>query len=198
MLRLRVGFALAVLALAAGALSAQKSNPKTKVTSNRSGQWIGFGFGIGVPHVGCDICTSSRPGSLSGYVKVGGTLSRKVLLGVESDGWIHNSDEVDEYLLGLAGMVYYYPNPKKRLFYKAGLGGLRFQMDDGPNRLSSMAFGINLGAGYDYPYSRSVSFSPFVTVFVASLGGGIEFNGEPAVESNSLILLQLGMGVTWH
>lgn len=191
---LRVGFALAALALAAGALPAQRS----KVTANRSGQWIGFGFGPGVSRVGCDICTSSRPGSISGYFKAGGTLSRKVLLGVETDGWIHNSDAVDEYLVGLAGEVYFYPNPRKRLFYKAGLGVMRFQMDDGQNRISSTAFGANLGAGYDLPYSRAVSFTPFASIFVASLGGGIEFNGDRIIDGNSLMLIQLGMGVTWH
>jgi len=183
-----------VLTFAAGALAAQRA----KTGANRSGQWLGFGLGPGVSRVGCDICTSSRPGSISGYFKVGGTLSRRLLLGLETDGWIHNAGGVDEYLVGLAGQLYYYPNPRKRLFYKAGLGVLRFQMDDGPNRLGSTAFGANLGAGYDLPFSPSISFTPFASVFVASFGGGIKFNGDRILNGNSLMLIQMGIGVTWH
>jgi hypothetical protein len=194
MLRLRVAFALAALALAGGSLAAQR----TKANANRSGQWIGFGLGAGVGRVGCDICVSSRPGSISGYFKVGGTLNRKLLLGAEVDGWFHNAGGVGEYLVGLAAELYYYPNPRKRLFYKAGLGMLRYQTDDGPNRLSSTAFGANFGAGYDIPFSRSVSFTPFASLWVASPGGEINYNGEPIVSDISLMLIQAGIGVSWH
>jgi hypothetical protein len=190
---LRVGFVIAALALAAGSLAAQ-----TGTRSNRSGQWLGVGIGSGWGRVTCTVCDANRGGSLSGYLRVGGTVNRRFLLGVESDAWMRSVDNVDHFMIGVAAQLYYYPNPRKRLFYKAGLGMMMYQADDGPGRVTSRAFGPNLGAGYDLPISPSVSFTPFASVFVASLGGKIKFNGETFRDDGGLTLIQLGMGVTWH
>jgi len=54
----------------------------------REGFWIGFGFGYGTAGLTCDACGSTtREGSASGYVKLGGTLNKSVLLGGEVDAW---------------------------------------------------------------------------------------------------------------
>ena len=54
----------------------------------REGFWIGFGFGYGTAGLTCDDCGSTtREGSASGYVKLGGTLNKSVLLGGEVDAW---------------------------------------------------------------------------------------------------------------
>jgi hypothetical protein len=189
----RLAVALAAVILATGSLAAQ-----SRPASNRSGQWLGFGLGLGMGRVSCAICNTNRNTSISGYFKAGGTLNRRFLLGVEGDGWTRAQDDVDEHLLGLAVQLFYYPNPRKRLFYKAGVGAMLHQMDDGPTRLSTAAFGPTLGAGYDLPVSPTVSFSPFASVFVASLGGKIKANGETVRNDVSLMLIQLGVGVTWH
>lgn len=194
MLGLRVGFAIAALVFTSGSVAAQRATP----ASNRGGQWLGFGLGTGMGRVSCPICETSRHMSVSGYAKAGGTLSRKFLLGVETDGWMRSNDDVDEFLLGVAAQLYYYPNQRKRLFYKVGLGVMLYQIDDGPGRLTSTAFGPNLGAGYDLPISPSVSFTPFASVFVASLGGEIKFNGDRIRDDIGLTLIQVGVGVTWH
>lgn len=194
MLRLRVGFALAALLIAAGSLAAQRASPG----ANRSGQWLGFGLGTGMGRVSCAICEPNRHTSISGYVKAGGTLSRRFLLGLEADGWMRTSASVDEFLIGLAAQLYHYPNPRKRLFYKAGFGVMLFQIDDGAGRLTTTAFGPSLGAGYDLPISPSVSLSPFASVFVASLGGEIKFNGDRIRDDVGLMLIQVGVGVSWH
>ncbi len=196
MLRLRLVFALIAFALTAGSLAAQKQ--KTKANPNRSGQWIGFGIGPGVGRVGCDICETNRRTSFSGYFKAGGTLSRRWLLGVETDVWMRGANGVNELLAGLAGEFYFYPNPHKRLFYKGGPGVLFYQATDGDGRLSSTAFGVNFGAGYDMPMNKSVSWTPFVSLWIASFGSGINFNGEPVLDGVSLMLFQTGVGVSWH
>ena len=185
--------ALAAVFLGTGSLAAQ-----SRTVSNRSGQWLGFGLGLGMGRVSCAICNTNRNTSISAYFKAGGTLNRRFLLGVEGDGWTRAEDNVDEHLLGLAVQLFYYPNPRKRLFYKVGLGAMLHQMDDGPTRLSTAAFGPSLGAGYDLPVSPTVSFSPFASVFVASMGGKIRANGETVRNDVALMLIQLGVGVTWH
>jgi len=52
----------------------------------RKGFWIGFGGGYGSADIHCDGCDGDRQGSFTGSFKLGGTLSDKVLLGVESNG----------------------------------------------------------------------------------------------------------------
>src|SRR2546430_9543539 len=82
------------------ALSAQ--HPQT-----RKGFWIGFGLGYG--SLSCTGCSST--GGVSGYLKLGGTVSPHLLLGGETNGWTKN---VNGYTLtaGNASFVaYYYPNP---------------------------------------------------------------------------------------
>ena len=191
-----VGLAFAILALGLGTGVAFGQAPAPR--SNRSGQWLGFGLGAGVGRVSCAICQTNRHGSVAGYVRAGGTLSRRFLVGLEANGWTHNVDNVDEFLLGVAAQLIHYPNPRKRLYYKAGLGVMMYHADDGPNRIASTAVGPVLGAGYDLPASPSVSFTPFASVFVASLGGEIKFNGDNIRDDVGLMLMQLGVGVTWH
>jgi hypothetical protein len=185
---------LGALALVVVALPASAQQPAPR----RAGQWMGFGIGSGFGRVSCAICEANRHGSVSGYLRGGGTLSRRLLLGLEANGWTRSNDGVDEYLLGLSGAVYWYPNPRRRLYYKAGIGVMRYQIDDGPGRLSSTAFGPSLGAGYDIPLSASVSLTPFASWTIASVGGKIKFNGSTARNDVGLMLIQVGLGLTWH
>jgi hypothetical protein len=178
--------------LAAAPLASQQPAPR------RGGQWLGIGVGSGFGRVSCPICQANRKGSISGYVKAGGTLNRRTLLGMEADGWMRSDDGADELMVALAGSVYWYPNARKRLFYKAGIGVMHYKTDDGPNRLTSTAFGPQLGAGYDVPIGPAVSVTPFANWLIASLGGELTFNGERFRDDVGLMLLQLGVGVTWH
>src|SRR5437867_6722771 len=53
-------------------------------TQEREGFWIGFGAGYGSANAKCDHCVATgREGGLAGFLKLGGTLNRKVLLGAE-------------------------------------------------------------------------------------------------------------------
>jgi hypothetical protein len=60
----------------------------------RKGFWIGFGGGYGSADIHCDGCDGDRQGSFTGSFKLGGTLSDKVLLGVESNGWFKEEEGV--------------------------------------------------------------------------------------------------------
>jgi len=175
-------------------LAAQQSAPPAR----RSGQWLGFGLGTGIGRVSCPICIANRGASVSGYLKGGGTLSRRMLLGLEANGWMRSAGGADELLVALSGSLYWYPNPRRRLFYKVGVGAMHYQTDDGPNRLTSTAFGPQLGAGYDIPLSPTVSLTPFANWLVASLGGELNANGSKFRDDIGLMLIQIGAGITWH
>ena len=60
----------------------------------RQGFWIGLGGGYGSAGVSCDGCDGDREGAFAGSFKLGGTLSERVLLGVESNGWIKEQDGI--------------------------------------------------------------------------------------------------------
>ena len=76
------GFAGCVLAFVVGPLDAQR--PQV-----RRGFWIGLGAGSGTAGVSCDTCSArGRETALGYYIKLGGTLSPRLLLGGEIDGWL--------------------------------------------------------------------------------------------------------------
>lgn len=199
---MRVICGLVAIALSAGILGAQKpktsSSTKPGVATNRTGQWLGIGLAPGWGRFTCEICEASRGAAISGYFRVGGTINPKFLVGLETDGWMRSVDEVSHFMLGVAAELFFYPNPRKRLYYKAGVGILFYQADDGPGQVTTQAFGPNLGAGYDIPVNGALSLTPFVSVFIASLGGDINFNGEQFRSDGGLLLAQLGLGLTWH
>src|SRR5690242_5426483 len=61
----------------------------------RKGFWIGFGFGYWSSNVSCDGCgSSSRESGGAGFIKLGGTVSDKVLLGGEINAWTKSSGGV--------------------------------------------------------------------------------------------------------
>ena len=55
-----------------------------------------------------------------------------------------------------------------------------------------------LGTGHDVPISRSISLTPFVSVFVGSFGSGIKFNGDPVRDNVGMMAIQAGVGVSWY
>src|SRR2546428_8568903 len=73
------------------ALSAQ--HPQT-----REGFWIGFGFGYGSRHETCTGCGSTNDGGVTGFLKLGGTLSKNVLLGGAGNAWSKSESGVTEAL----------------------------------------------------------------------------------------------------
>ena len=54
---------------------------------DRQGFWIGFGGGYGSAEASadCEGCSGDREGSFTGFIKLGGTLNDRVLLGVEGN-----------------------------------------------------------------------------------------------------------------
>jgi len=141
--------AAVLLVLGTSVASAQK--PQT-----RKGFWIGFGFGWG--SYTCTDCDNTS--SYTGHIKLGGTLSQKVLLGAEIDGW--SKSESGETLT--AGDVtfnaYFYPQPAGGLFLNGGVGLSRVEISGGGASAGETGPGFTLGAGYDLRVGTNVSVVP--------------------------------------
>src|SRR5205807_2505553 len=117
---------LGVLAVA-GPRQVAAQHPQT-----REGFWIGFGFGYGSAKASCDGCgTSSGNGGVTGFLKLGGTLSKQVLLGGEVNAWTKSDSGVTTELGNVSAAVYYYPAVKSGFFLKGGLGFSTFRAHDG-------------------------------------------------------------------
>ena len=144
----------------------------------RQGFWIGGGLGYG--SLGCDGC--DRLGAPSGYLKLGGTLSKNLLLGMETNGWSRSELGTRLSMGNISGAVYWYPMTTNGLFVKAGAGYSLINDNLG----NSLGFGMLGGVGYDVRVSPQLSVTPVANWFSGNFEGG------------PINVLQLGLGVTSH
>jgi hypothetical protein len=189
--------ALTVLPTLAGAQSqAGGGRPNT-----RQGFWIGFGFGPGSAGADCDSgCSNEGLSGFSGYFRMGGTVSPKVLLGGESNAWARSHDNGVDETLGFASfIVMWYPSATGAFYLKAGLGAMSYEVTDGTDELTATAPSVSFGLGYEIRVSRNMSVVPFFNGMATS-AVEFKFNGQTLPNSNEVkvSLAQLGVGLTWH
>lgn len=159
----------------ASAVSAQ-GHPQT-----RKGFWIGFGFGYG--SLGLD-GASDREGAASGYLRMGGTPSPKVLLGGEVNAWTKDNVAGNTLTVGNASFTaYYYPNPESGLSLYAGVGTATHQVEGFD---AQTGFGFTLGAAYDIRVGANTSLVPV-----------LNFNWG-SISDRGQNVIQLAVGVTFH
>jgi len=185
----------AALAVWCGALEAQS----TARPNTRQGFWIGLGAGGGSTAANCNSCTTDRTSGVSGYVRLGGTVSRSVLLGGETNGWFHSENGLNESVGFASFILVWYPSRTGAFYLKFGVGGMGYTADDGVNTLTATAPSGSFGAGYEIRTGRNVSVVPFINALGTS-SVSLRFNGValPSGESITVNLVQVGLGVTWH
>jgi hypothetical protein len=172
----------AVAAVAAVSLLAV-STAAAQHPQTRKGFWIGFGFGYG--SYGCTGCSST--GSVSGYLKLGGTLNKHWLLGGETDGWTKSESGVTFTAGNVSATAYYYPQPASGFFARAGVGFSEARASSGGVSASNSGPGATAGVGYDMRIAANTSITP-----VANFIWGHIASGE------SQHILQLAVGITFH
>jgi Outer membrane protein beta-barrel domain len=168
----------ALVLVLAPALSAQ-GRPQT-----RDGFWIGFGLGWGSLSFSCSGCSGSE-GAFSGYLKMGGTISPKVLIGGESNGWSKSDAGTTLTAGNLSATVYFYPQPTGGLFLRGGIGWASLSVSGGGG--SESGAGAVFGVGYDVRVGAKTSIVPVANFNWGDLGSGVKQN-----------VFQLAVGVTFH
>lgn len=153
---------LALLTAFSAALAAQESQP--------GHVWLSLGFGYGRLRLGCDSC--SRAGGAAGPVYLLGfglILSPSWRAGLELDATTRGT--VGDRVASLTAMATYAPFRHEGLFFKAGVGGARFdsQAPDGPNEQGD-GWSVIAGAGYALRVSGSLGMTPILTVRYSDLG----------------------------
>jgi hypothetical protein len=170
--------ALALLAIALLTGSASAQNPQT-----REGFWISFGFGVG--SLGCDDCEDEREVGTNFNLRMGGTLSQRLLIGGEINGWSKKEGGATLTVSNIGPVLLFYPNPDGGLFLKGGIGMANTSLDLGSIEIDESGVGITLGLGYDARVGRGFALTPYFDILGSSYDGG-SFNQ-----------IAFGLGFTW-
>ena len=166
----------------------------------RQGFWIGFGAGYGSASVNCDDCDfgGEREGSFTGFLKLGGTLNERVLLGVEGNAWIKEENGFTLTLGSFTGTVTLYPQASSGFFLKGGVGLSYVDMREGSLSVSvsKTGWGVLAGIGYDLRVGRNISITPSVNYYYGQ-PGDLSFEGE-TIGGWKQNVIDVGIGITFH
>lgn len=186
---MRILLACATLLALGGPVAAQ-------VPARGDGLLLGAGVGSGWTRVTCSICRSGRGTALTATLRLGGQLRPGLVIGAEGTGWMKTENNVDERLWGAAAVAYWYPNRRGGLYWKGGLGLLSYRAEDDQDVLGTTALGVQLGAGYEVALGARMYLAPYASVSATPFGGTLKFNGAEILNDASVVLIQLGMGLT--
>ncbi|SRR6266511_1043259 len=168
----------------------------------RDGFWFGAALGRGWAHVSCQICQANNRGGLSATLRLGGAVSRAVLIGAEVTAWWATieagADTVYQSLAAFSAAAYWYPSPRRPLYLKLGIGFHTHRADDGTDVITSTAIGPQFGVGYEWPLSTHLLVTPFINAALGVVGGSLKFNGGTIQDSPGVSLAQVGVGISWH
>jgi hypothetical protein len=166
-----------VLGLALTQPAGAQSHPQT-----REGFWISFGFGWG--SISCEGCVDRAGGGL-GYLRMGGTLSQRLLIGGEANAWSKRVGSTTWTIGNVGPVLYFYPNADGGFFLKGGLGLATAEIESGPWSGSIEGAGITLGFGWDARVARGFALTPYVDLLLSNFDTG------------SLNTIGFGLGFTW-
>lgn len=166
----------------------------------REGFWIGFGFGHGSADLKSPTLDSlgatGREGGATGFVKLGGTLSKSVLLGGEVNAWVKSESGVTFTVGNVSAAAYFYPAPQTGFFVKGGVGygSTRFSNS---RPATASGFGFLAGVGYDVRVGANISLTPVANFYFGSDGDMTE-NGTKVISSLKHNVFDFGLGITFH
>jgi len=186
-----------VVALLA-AFSCAASAARAQYPQRRDGFWIGFGLGYGSANITCDNCGSGpRTDGITGFVKLGGTPSRNLLVGGAINAWSHSDGSATETLTNLTASLYLYPAVRRGLFLTGGLGFSNYHVNSTPS-FDGTGWGFTAGAGYDLRVGRDVSLTPVVNYVYGAVGDVNESGVGRFATGWKQNVVELALGVTFH
>ena len=174
----RLGRAAAAVAVVATALAGGAAAQRP----HRTGLWFELGGGPAAVRVACAGCAdvSFEAGS-GGYLRLGGVLSDRVLLGVEAFGF---DDETFGFTAGdtafvaetgtVAAVVLWFPW-RSGAFLKGGVGLAEGSFTTTPTTgtpviAEGVGVGLTFGLGWDVAISRKFAITANAAAFIAAIG----------------------------
>ena len=174
--------ALFVRTSAASLFSLVCVTPLVAQNPHRQGLWAELASGPARIRIQCTECGSVvRAAGSGGYLRIGGTLSPKVLLGIELYGFTDESfgfTESDTSIVAnsanVSAVMLWYPW-RSHFNIKAGVGlaeGLFTLPPVGTDTVEAEGYGVGLtfGLGMDVPISRKLSLTGNAAVYFSAIG----------------------------
>jgi hypothetical protein len=164
--------------------------------ARRRGFWLSGGVGAGAESFDANdgLGWSDDKGGGVAYIKLGGTISRSLLLGAEGDIWAaqYQRQGYDRSLTNLMFIAQWYPASQGDLWIRGGVGWARDNLTlygstpatDFKSHENGTA--LALGIGYDFRVARNVSITPI-----------LDLQGQH-YDSHDERLINFGVGVTFH
>ena len=169
----------------------------------RHGFWIGLGGGLGSADATCDDCgQGDRENSGVGYLKLGGTLNERLLLGGEMNVWTKEQEGVTLNLYNATGTLTFYPQASSGFFLKGGVG-ISFvdtEFREGSTTITvdlGTGLGLLAGAGYDLRVGRNISITPAVDFWYGQ-PGDLTFGSETLARNWKHNVVDFTVGITFH
>jgi hypothetical protein len=185
-----------LLGLGASLASAQR-------TRGREGFWLSFGLGYGSARERCGTttppygCNDTTVSGITGYLRLGKTLSRHLLLGGEFAAWYHDYTFGAESLTGIAAVLIYYPVASEGFFVKGGGGLSNYYFSPGGGSIRGTGLGLVGGVGYDFRIGRNYfAVTPTADVWYGRVGD-LRTHGSLWATGWKQVILSVGVGVTF-
>jgi hypothetical protein len=183
------------------------ANPPVEHPHIRRGFWVGFGYGGGNIAWQCDGCPKQDHGAGSGFIRLGGTPSKKILLGAEFNASgpyagpfeRFGRDTLAEEISAKLGAftMYWYPDAAGGLFLKGGLGVSSYSREKGSFKARSDAGALLIGTGYDIRVNSMLSLTTMLT-FWGSTKADLKDGGTTRDTGFWHDGVTLQIGVTFH
>jgi hypothetical protein len=158
------------------------------------GFWVAFGLGGGTNLA--DFADGARAGA-GGYLRLGGTISPKFLIGGEIAGWGRDIGGSTFTESGATAIAMFYPSGRG-LFLKGGAGfaGWSISNASGTTTTTSTAGGFagTAGVGYDLRIGSNLYLTPNVDFMYHTLES--ENSAFASISSGQVLMFTLGL--TWH
>lgn len=161
----------------------------------RDGFWLSGGLGYGGESFDArdGLGWSDDKGGGVVYLKLGGTVTPSLLLGLEGQLWgaDYSYDQYERGLGSLMGIAQFYPAPRSDFWLRGGIGWARdyfrdYQTPGTTYTTTRNGSAFALGMGFDFPVSRKVSITP-----------SVDFLAQHYDTHNERVI-SLGVGVTFH
>jgi hypothetical protein len=196
--------AFAALAIAAPLLA----GPACAQRRHRSGLWAEVASGQGFVRVVCagceEISTAAGPG---GFLRVGGTITQRAFIGLETFGFTDESfgfdpgDTSGVAATGTLAVVLLWFPWRSGVFFKGGVGaaGGDFIVSSGPSQADTAAgWGavMTLGVGFDLPISRKFAITANAAAFITAMGDVVL--PTRTVDDVIATIYHADIGLTWR
>jgi Outer membrane protein beta-barrel domain len=151
------------------------------------GGWAGYGQ----VNVDTDNSSGSSEGAFALGFRAGYTISSRIIMGIELNGWTlksynFNDPTKGESISNLSAFISYFPVNNLPIYVSGGAGGTSYTNND--PMLSSSEHGNSwfVGSGYEYPISKQLKLVPQIRYSKGSFTGG------------NYHVYEMSLGMNWY